>query len=138
MGSPDCVGARCRAPVVVVSGSYIPHSEFRPALPQPSPLAGEGEGGGVIAVFGENMGRTVLPFSQVLEREYEEWKKFRRALRKEDQEAFDRLFDRAKLHVQAAAYTSHPWPLESILLSICLEHEKLLVEILNKLKETKT
>jgi len=81
------------------------------------------------------MGRTVLPFSQVLEREYEEWKKFRRALRKEDQEAFDRLFDRAKLHVQAAAYTSHPWPLESILLSICLEHEKLLAEILSKLKE---
>jgi len=80
------------------------------------------------------MGRTVLPFSQVLEREYEEWKKFRRALRKEDQEAFDRLFDRAKLHVQAAAYTSHPWPLESILLSICLEHEKLLMEILEKLK----
>jgi hypothetical protein len=81
------------------------------------------------------MGRTVLPFSQVLEQEYEAWKKFRRALRKEDQEAFDRLFDRAKLHVQAAAYTSHPWPLESILLSICLEHEKLLGEILSKLKE---
>jgi hypothetical protein len=80
------------------------------------------------------MGRTVLPFSQVLEREYEEWKKFRRALRKEDQEAFDRLFDRAKLHVQAAAYTSHPWPMESILLSICLEHEKVLMEILEKLK----
>ncbi len=84
------------------------------------------------------MGRTVLPFSQVLEREYEQWKKFRRALRKEDQEAFDRLFDRAKLHVQAAAYTSHPWPMESIFLSICLEHEKLLAEILNKLKETKS
>ncbi len=80
------------------------------------------------------MGRTVLPFSQVLEREYEEWKKFRRALRKEDQEAFDRLFDRAKLHVQAAAYASHPWPMESVLLSICLEHEKLIAEILEKLK----
>jgi len=81
------------------------------------------------------MGRTVLPFSQVLEREYAEWKKFRRALRKEDQEAFDRLFDRAKLHVQAAAYVASPWPLESILLAICLEHEKLLGEILDKLKE---
>jgi hypothetical protein len=82
------------------------------------------------------MGRTVLPFSQVLEREFEEWKKFRRALRKEDQEAFDRLFDHAKLHVHAAAYASCPWPLESILLSICLEHEKLLAEILKRLKET--
>ena len=79
------------------------------------------------------MGRTVLPFSQVLEREYEEWKEFRRALRKEDQEAFDRIFDRARLHVQAAAYASHPWPLESILLSVCLEHEKLIMEILEKL-----
>jgi hypothetical protein len=85
--------------------------------------------------LGGTMGRTVLPVSQILQREYEEWKKFRRALRKEDQEAFDRLFDRAKLHVQAAAYTSRPWPLESILLSICLEHEKLLTEILRKLKE---
>lgn len=79
------------------------------------------------------MGRTVLPFSQVLEREYEAWKKFRRALRREDQEAFDRLFDRAKLHVQAAVYASSPWPLESILLSICLEHEKLLERILRRL-----
>jgi hypothetical protein len=80
------------------------------------------------------MGRTVLPFSQVLERECEEWQKFRRVLRKEDQEAFDRLFDRARLHVQAAAYLSHPWPLESILLSICLEHEKLIAGLAEKLK----
>jgi hypothetical protein len=84
------------------------------------------------------MGRTVLPFSQIWDREYEEWKKFRRALRKEDQEAFDRLFDRAKLHVQAVACASHPWPLESILLSICLEHEKLIAELFNKLKEDKS
>ena len=84
------------------------------------------------------MGRTVLPFSQVLEREYEGWKKFRRALRKEDQDAFDRLFDRAKLHVQAAADASHPWPLESILISICLEHEKMIAELFNKLKEDKS
>jgi hypothetical protein len=90
------------------------------------------------------MGRTVLPCSQVLEREYSEWKKFRRALRKEDQEAFDRLFDRAKLHVRAGGCASAPWPLESILLSICLEHEKLLrehekfiAEIRNKLPEAK-
>ena len=91
------------------------------------------------------MGRTVLPFSQVLEREYEEWKKFRRALRKEDQEAFDRLFDRAKLHVQAGAYTSSPWPMESIFFSIFLEYEKLLLEhersfreIRNELQEIKS
>jgi hypothetical protein len=30
---------------------------------------------------------------------------------------------------------AHPWPLETILLSICLEHEKMLGDILGKLKE---
>ena len=29
---------------------------------------------------------------------------------------------------------SHSWPLETILLSICVEHEKMLGEILGKLK----
>jgi hypothetical protein len=29
----------------------------------------------------------------------------------------------------------HPWPMETILLSICLEHEKMLGDALNKLKE---
>lgn len=83
------------------------------------------------------MGRTVLPFSQILEQEYTAWKKFRRALRQEDQEAFDRLFDRAKLHVQAAAYASHPWPLEAILLAICLEHEKILTQLQAELQRIK-
>jgi hypothetical protein len=75
------------------------------------------------------VGRTVLPYSQVLEREYNEWKKFRRGLRKEDQKAFDRLFDLARLHVQAGVYASHPWPLEAILISILLEHHKALEKL---------
>ena len=72
------------------------------------------------------MGRTVLPFSQALEREYQDWKKFRRGLRREDQEILDRLFDRARIHVQAGVYASHPWPLETILISILIEQEKIL------------
>ena len=70
------------------------------------------------------MGRTVLPFSQILEREYADWKKFRRGLRKEDQAVLDRLFDLARLHVQAGVYASRPWPLETILVSILIEQEK--------------
>lgn len=70
------------------------------------------------------MGRTVLPFSQVLEQEYQDWKKFRRGLRREDQQILDRLFDLARLHVQAGAYASRPGPLETILISILLEQEK--------------
>ena len=83
------------------------------------------------------MGRTVLPYSHVMESERERLKPFRRALSKEDQEAFDRLFDRAKLHTSAGVYMAHSWPMETILLSICLEHGKMIEEILGKLKENK-
>jgi hypothetical protein len=80
------------------------------------------------------MGRTVLPFSQVLEQEAQEWRKFRRGLRKEDQQFLDRLFEEARLHVQAGVYASRPWPFETILISILIEHEKALVELRAKLR----
>jgi hypothetical protein len=78
---------------------------------------------------GENMGRTVRPFSHMLEKEHRRWKEFRKGLSREDQDAFDRLFDRAKFHTAAAVYMARPWPLETILLSVCLEHEKMISEI---------
>jgi len=71
------------------------------------------------------MGRTVLPYSHVMEAERERFRPFRRALRKKDQEAFDRLLYRAKMHTSAGVYMSNPWPMETILLSICLEDEKI-------------
>jgi hypothetical protein len=80
------------------------------------------------------MGRTVLPFSQVLEQEYGDWKKFRRGLRREDQAVLDRLFDLARLHVQAGGYASRPWPLETILISILIEQEKALAGLRAKLE----
>jgi hypothetical protein len=46
-------------------------------------------------------------------------------LSKEDQEAVDRLFDRAKMHTSAGVYMSNPWPMETILLSIILEQGKI-------------
>jgi len=82
------------------------------------------------------MGRTVMPFSHMLEEERGRWREFRRSLPKEDREAFDRLFDRAKFHTPAAVNMSHPWPMQTILLSICLEHEKMLTEIQVKFRRT--
>ncbi|MBI4763994.1 MAG: hypothetical protein HY787_05240 [Deltaproteobacteria bacterium] len=79
------------------------------------------------------MGRTVLPYSQILEREYQDWKKFRRGLRREDQAVLDRLFDLARLHVQAGVYASRPWPLETILVSILIEQDKALAGLRAKL-----
>jgi hypothetical protein len=74
-----------------------------------------------------------VSFSQVLEHEIQEWGKFRRALRKEDQQFFERLFQKAMLHVEAGASASRPWPFETILISIVLEHEKALAELKSKL-----
>jgi len=74
-----------------------------------------------------------LSFSQILEQEIQEWEKFRRALRKEDQQFLDRLFEKAMLHVEAGVLASRPWPFETILISILLEHEKVLAELKSKL-----
>jgi hypothetical protein len=43
------------------------------------------------------MGKTLLPFGQLIEQERRRWAPFRRALPKADQLAFDRLFNCAKL-----------------------------------------
>jgi len=78
------------------------------------------------------MGRTVLPYSQVWEEERQRWWKFRRALRKEDQEHLDRLFESARLHLQAGVYAANPCPLESMFMAMLLEHEKALEELAKK------
>jgi hypothetical protein len=81
------------------------------------------------------MGRTVLPYSQMWEEERERWRKFRRALRREDQAHLDRLFERARLHLQAGGYAANPWPLESMLLAMLLEHEKAIRRLEERLGE---
>src|SRR3974390_3253182 len=81
------------------------------------------------------MGRTVLPYSHVWEEERERWRKFRRALRREDQAHLDRLFELARLHLQAGVYAANAWPLESILLAMLLEHEKPLSRLAERLEQ---
>ena len=67
------------------------------------------------------MGRTVLPFSMVLAEQEKRLSQFRRSLRKQDQELFDELFERARLHVQAAVQAANPEPMESIFISVLIE-----------------
>jgi hypothetical protein len=50
-----------------------------------------------------------MPFSQVIVQEWRKWMPFRRALSKEDQEAFDRMFRCAKLQLQAEVPLEWPW-----------------------------
>lgn len=72
-------------------------------------------------------------FSVRIEEEIQEWKKFRRALRKGDQQVFDQLFEKARLHSEAGRSASRQWPFETILISILLEQEKALSELRSKI-----
>jgi len=70
------------------------------------------------------MGRTVPTFRQLIDDAIARWSKFRRALRREDQEYFDGLFRRVRTYAQAATYQASDNPMEAILLSIALDQEK--------------
>src|ERR1700731_2450827 len=70
------------------------------------------------------MGRTVPTFRQLIDDAITRWSKFRRALRREDQEYFDRLFRRVRTYTQAATYQASDNPMEAILLSIAIDQEK--------------
>jgi hypothetical protein len=69
------------------------------------------------------MGKTLPPFSQLIEAERRRWMPFKQALPKADQAIVDRLFDCAKLHIQAGVMVSRPWPFETIVMAILLEQQ---------------
>ncbi len=84
--------------------------------------------GGVI------MGRTIMPYSMTMELQKERLKKFKRALRKEDQEYLDEIFKYAKKHVQAGSYAAFPDPIIPVFLSAFIEQEKKIRELEKKVK----
>jgi hypothetical protein len=63
----------------------------------------------------------------------QQWNDFRRALRKEDRDAFDSLLNNARAHASASTYAISLDPVESALLSMLLEHEKELLELKKRL-----
>ncbi len=81
------------------------------------------------------MGRTLLPFSQVLAEQQQQLNKFRRALRKEDQQALDALFEQARLHIQAAVYYSNPDPAEAFFISVLIEGWKSIEKLESRVNE---
>ncbi len=80
-----------------------------------------------------HMGRTVPTYRNTMDMIMEDWKKFKRALRKEDKEAFDNVMRKAKHHASAASYQASVDPTEMIFLSVLIEQEK----ELRRLKEWK-
>jgi len=72
------------------------------------------------------MWRTLPTYDTLIlqELEREEWRKFRRALRKEDQDLFDELFIAPKTQMQAGAYASNAKPFETMLICMLIELKK--------------
>ena len=60
----------------------------------------------------------------VLEHVIHEWHAFRRALRNDDRQAFDRLMSRARLHGGAASNAARLNPTEALFMAVLVEHEK--------------
>ncbi|MFI5351083.1 MAG: hypothetical protein ACHQ2Z_16185, partial [Elusimicrobiota bacterium] len=75
------------------------------------------------------MGRTLPTIVQTLQAEEEAWKLFRRALRKEDQEAFDALWRFARYHAAPASMASRPMPFEAALMAMLVAVERQLMEL---------
>lgn len=75
------------------------------------------------------MGRTIAPYSIQLQMIEARLGKFRRALRKPDQELLDELLRFAKKHVQAGVLASNPNPNDSILLAMLIEQQRQLHEL---------
>ena len=72
------------------------------------------------------MGRTVEPFLQKL---YQEWGEFRKALRKEDQVILDELFVMSRHQVAAQTMAKRTVPLEAMFLAMLIEQHKQLKQM---------
>ena len=75
------------------------------------------------------MGRTVPTFTMVIQAEMETWSKFRRGLRKEDQDALDELFRAARLQLASSAYAARPIPFESMVMSMLIMQQRMIREL---------
>jgi len=75
------------------------------------------------------MGRTLPSATQLMLQEEAALSRFRRALRRGDQLAFDDLFSAAQKHVSAAAYAAHALPFETFLMAMLLEEHKEVVRL---------
>ena len=67
------------------------------------------------------MGKSVLPYSQMLDRMEAEIRPFRRALRTADKARFDRLFTMARKHVPSGVMQSDPDPWRTATFAILIE-----------------
>jgi hypothetical protein len=75
------------------------------------------------------MGRTIPTFTNIIDAEIASWSKYRRGLRKDDQEAFDNLFRSAQIHLAENFYAMRTIPFESIIISMLVEQQKQIAQL---------
>jgi hypothetical protein len=81
------------------------------------------------------MGRTVPTFTNIIDGELESWSKYRRGLRKEDQEIFDEVFRAARQQLASNFYAMRTVPFESIMMSIVIEQGKVIRQLWEKVAQ---
>lgn len=81
------------------------------------------------------MSPSMMTFRQMIEQERRRWMQFRRALSKEDQEAFDRMFECAKRQAQSAVYFPRSGSLEAVMLTVLLEHQRRIEDTIRQLAD---
>lgn len=79
------------------------------------------------------MGRTNPTYRDVVRGLEANWQQYRKALRHVDKPHFDRLFEHAREHADAAGYLNHQHPEVTLLVSVVLEQEKRLQALRERL-----
>ncbi len=83
------------------------------------------------------MGRTLPTQIWLLREAEEEWKSFRRALRKEDQASFDKIWSYARRHSVAASMAARSLPFEAHCLSMLIGLHRELEELKEQIRGRK-
>jgi hypothetical protein len=81
------------------------------------------------------MGRTNPTFRDLLGRIENRWSDYRRALRRDERPAFDRLFAYGRRHADACGVQNPRDPFDAILLSIALGQERRIDELRDRVAE---
>ena len=81
------------------------------------------------------MSRTLPLYSDMIQKDEDALARFRRALRKSDQLAFDDLIKPAKKHFEIAEKTTELLSFEKLLLCIVLEEHKEVIRLKNAIEK---
>jgi hypothetical protein len=83
------------------------------------------------------MGKTVESYRIALDTEIQSWNGFAKALRSDDNEAFEQMTDACRNHASAGSNATRPEIFEPMVMSILLEQQKKLMRLEKELDAIK-